>query len=198
MVHQPLIYLQEVFTMTLTSKKLAHSCATLAVLIGSAYALPAIAQSSGVYRCGNEYTNDTRRIERGGCTPLTGGNVTIIRGGPVRTSNIVRSTARAPLSQRSSPLAAPGAPANRPTVSSSTQQVRDQGARGILQMELDKASKRLAELQKEYNNGNPEKIGPEHRNYQKYLDRVANLKSDIARTESDIQGIRRELGRSGG
>lgn len=183
--------------MTFTPKKLACAPAVFAVLLGSTWALPAAAQSSGVYRCGNEYTNDTRRIERGGCTPLTGGNVTIIRGGPVRTSNIVRSTARAPLSQRA-PLTASGAPANRPTVSSSTQQVRDQGARGILQMELDKATKRLAELQKEYNNGAPEKIGPEHRNYQKYLDRVANLKSDISRTESDIQGIRRELGRSGG
>lgn len=183
--------------MTFTSKKLAGSCATLAVLLGSAWVLPASAQSSGVYRCGNEYTNDTRRIERGGCTPLTGGNVTIIRGEAVRTSSMMRSPSRVAQPQRI-PLTAPSAPINRPTVSSSTQQTRDQGARGILQMELDRANQRLAELQKEYNNGNPEKIGPEHRNYQKYLDRVANLKSDIARTESDIQGIRREIGRSGG
>ena len=41
-------------------------------------------------------------------------------------------------------------------------------------------------------------MGPEHRNHQKYLDRVASLKSSIARTESDIQGIKRELGRAGG
>ena len=38
-------------------------------------------------------------------------------------------------------------------------------------------------------------MGPEHRNYQKYLDRVAELKAAIARNESDIAGIRRELGR---
>ena len=65
-------------------------------------------------------------------------------------------------------------------------------------MELDKATQRLTELQKEYKSGNPEKLGPETSNHQKYLDRVAELKSSIARTESDIAGIRRELGRSGG
>jgi len=50
-------------------------------------------------------------------------------------------------------------------------------------------------LLKEYNNGEPEKLGPEHRNHQKYLDRVAELKASIARNDSDIDGIRRELSR---
>jgi hypothetical protein len=50
-------------------------------------------------------------------------------------------------------------------------------------------------LLKEYNNGEPEKIGGEARNYQKYLDRVTELKASLARNESDIAGIRRELGR---
>ena len=83
-------------------------------------------------------------------------------------------------------------------VEDSAQRTRDAGSRGILQTELDKATQKLAELQKEYNKGEPEKMGPEHRNHQKYLDRVAELKSSIARTESDIQGLKRELGRSGG
>ena len=52
-----------------------------------------------------------------------------------------------------------------------------------------------AELLKEYNNGEPEKIGPEFRNHQKYLERTAELKASIARNESDIAGIRRELNR---
>ena len=181
--------------MKLTYKHIAAACAALASV---AFITPAVAQSNSVYRCGNEYTNDIKRVERGGCTPLTGGNVTIIRGSTVRTSSSSRMTSGATQPQRI-PLTAPNAaPAARPTVSDDAQRARDQGARGILQMELDKATKRLADLQKEYNNGNPEKIGPEHRNYQKYLDRVASLKSDIARTESDIQCIRRELGRSGG
>jgi hypothetical protein len=50
-------------------------------------------------------------------------------------------------------------------------------------------------LQKEYNAGEPEKLGPEARNHQKYLDRVADLKASITRNEEDIAGIRREMGR---
>ena len=60
---------------------------------------------------------------------------------------------------------------------------------------MKKAEVRQPELLKEYNNGEPEKLGPEHRNHQKYLDRVAELKAGIARNESDVAGIRRELGR---
>jgi hypothetical protein len=41
-------------------------------------------------------------------------------------------------------------------------------------------------------------LGPEHRNYQKYLDRVAELKAGIERTEKDIAGLKRELARSSG
>jgi hypothetical protein len=47
-------------------------------------------------------------------------------------------------------------------------------------------------MQKEYNNGEPERLGDE-RNYQKYLDRVADLKAGLARKESDIAAIKREL-----
>jgi len=50
-------------------------------------------------------------------------------------------------------------------------------------------------LLKEYNNGEPEKQGMESRNHQKYLDRVAEIKANLLRNESDIAGIRRELGR---
>jgi hypothetical protein len=60
---------------------------------------------------------------------------------------------------------------------------------------LKKAELRREELVKEYNNGEPEKLGPETRNHQKYLDRVAALKSSIERIDSDIGGIRREIGR---
>ena len=44
----------------------------------------------------------------------------------------------------------------------------------------------------------PRKQGIESRNYQRYLDRVAELKAAVARAESDVAGIRRELGRFGG
>lgn len=47
-------------------------------------------------------------------------------------------------------------------------------------------------MKREYNNGEPERLGNE-RNYQKYLDRVAEMKSGIARKEADIAAIKREL-----
>ena len=64
--------------------------------------------------------------------------------------------------------------------------------RRILEAELKKEEEQLAALQKEYNNGEPERLGDE-RNYQKYLDRVAALKAALARKESDVAALRREL-----
>jgi len=51
----------------------------------------------------------------------------------------------------------------------------------------------LAALQKEYNNGQPERRGDE-KNAQKYLDRVAELKAAVTRKEADVAALRRELG----
>jgi hypothetical protein len=82
-------------------------------------------------------------------------------------------------------------------VDSADQRAKDSDTRLILESELKKAEARQAELLKEYNNGEPEKQGPETRNHQKYLDRIAELKASIARNESDIAGIRREMGRVG-
>jgi hypothetical protein len=65
-------------------------------------------------------------------------------------------------------------------------------ARRILETELRRDEDRLAELRKEYNAGEPERRGDE-RNYQKYLDRAAELKAAIARKENDIAAIKREL-----
>lgn len=48
-------------------------------------------------------------------------------------------------------------------------------------------------MKTEYNNGQPERQGNE-RNYQKYLDRTAQLKGDIERSQANVDSIRRELG----
>lgn len=136
--------------------------------------------TSRVYRCGNQYTNDATDAQARGCKVLEGANVTVVQG--------TRAAAVAPVA-----LATPGVPAMR--VDSSDQRARDADARQILEAELAKALSRQSELQREYNNGEPEKLGPETRNYQKYLDRVAQLKASIARIELDIQGLRRELSR---
>jgi hypothetical protein len=134
-----------------------------------------------VYRCaGNVYTNDAAEARTKGCKTLEGGNVTVVQGTRVSSPAAVKVATAAQAGQR---------------VDAEEQKARDSDARAILEAELKKAEARHAELVKEYNNGEPEKMGPEHRNHQKYVDRVAELKASIARNESDIAGIKRELGR---
>ena len=137
-----------------------------------------------IYRCGNEYTNNVTPAQAKGCKLVEGGNVTVVQS--------TRPKAAAPKAVDSSGAgtANPGA-----RVASAEQKSRDSDARLILQSELSKAEARQAELLKEYSNGAPEKRGDEVRNHQKYLDRVAELKASLARNESDIAGIRRELER---
>jgi len=93
------------------------------------------------------------------------------------------------------PSAAPRAqpsPEGFPRVDSSTQRARDNDRRRILEEEMRKEEAKLAEIRKEYNNGEPDRLGSE-RNYQRYLDRVQRLKDDIARSEANIATIKKEL-----
>ena len=94
---------------------------------------------------------------------------------------------------RPGPATAPGSAASR--VDAQEQKSRDTDARKILQDELIKAQAQLDALQKEYNNGQPDRRGDE-KNFQKYIDRTSDLKASIARTESDIGAITRELAKT--
>ena len=136
-----------------------------------------------IYRCGNEYTNTKPTSEKSGCKLLEGSNVTVIQG--TRPNAGANAPVRVAAATQSS----------TPRIDSGDQKSRDSDARQILESELKKAEARQAELVREYNNGEPEKQGGEARNHQKYLDRVAELKASLSRNESDIAGIRRELGR---
>jgi hypothetical protein len=147
-----------------------------------------------IWRCGNTYTNDEAQARTLQCKPVEGGNVTVVQGTRVNGAASASSNKDQPMARPTEGAAS--APDRR--VAASEQRSRDGEARAILEAELKKAEDRLAELKKEYNNGEPEKIGPEHKNYQKYLDRVADLKASIERTEKDIAGLKRELGRSNG
>jgi len=140
-----------------------------------------------VYRCvaagggSPEYINNVKDAQSRNCKLVSGGNVTVVQGTPV---------SKAPV--RVAAAAASGSPR---TDGSPDQRARDSDMRTILEAELKKAEAKLAEQQKEYNNGEPEKQGIEGRNYQRYLDRVAELKDSIARNQSDIAGIKREISR---
>ena len=157
----------------------------LLMLAGS----PAVAQQ--IYRCisnggVSEYINNAKDAQSRGCKPMTGGNVTVVQGTAVSGSPPPKTPARNASGASSGPSRFEGG---------SDQRARDSDSRVILESELKKAESRLAELQKEYNNGEPEKQGIESRNYQRYLDRVAEMKVSLARQQSDIAGIKREIAR---
>ena len=95
------------------------------------------------------------------------------------------------LPRKAAPRAA-SSPADFPKVDDSTQKARDSDRRQILQNELKSEEQKLADLKKEYNNGEPERRGDE-RNYAKYQDRVAQLKESISRSEKNIEALQREL-----
>lgn len=154
----------------------------LTLLCTGAVLVPAAAQDSAIYRCGNEYTNTATAEQMKNCKLVTGGNVTVVQS-PKVASKASGSTRAA---------ATEGSAARQ---DAAVQRQRDNDSRTILESELKKTQVRLDELNKEYNNGEPEKRGDESRNYQKYLDRVAEIKASIARAQSDIEGITRELAR---
>jgi hypothetical protein len=158
--------------------------ASILVIALAAMAAGAHAQTK-IFRCGSTYTNSEAEAKAKGCKPLEGGNITVVEGTRVSGAAATRVAT------------APG-DRDRQRVDSSEQKQRDADARSILEQELRKAEARRDELQKEFNNGEPEKLGPEHRNEQKYLDRIAELKASLARNENDIAGIKRELSRAGG
>jgi hypothetical protein len=83
-------------------------------------------------------------------------------------------------------------PSNFPRVDSGTQKARDNDRMQILQDEMKAEEKKLADMRKEYNNGEPERNGNE-RNYAKYQERVAELKDNINRTEKNVEALRREI-----
>ena len=137
-----------------------------------------------VYRCpGNPvlYTDTLSAKEAAakGCRTLEGAPITVVQGTRPRAGS---PSASSPTIARS--------PDQR--VDPNDQRARDSDARRILESELRREEEKLAQMQKDYNGGQPERNGDE-KNYQKYLDRVADMKAGIARKENDIAAIKREL-----
>ncbi len=157
----------------------------LAALCALAYSASASAQ--GMYKCDdNSYTNVP--------TDMVGKKCKLVQGGNVSVDIKTKQTSPA----QSNTLAASVSSNKNHNVENSEQRVRDSDARGILASELKKSETKLADLLKEYNNGEPEKSGSETRNNQKYLNRVAELKASIARLNGDVEGIKREFNRNNG
>jgi hypothetical protein len=152
--------------------------ATLIGLVGGAFA------QGTVYRCpGNPvlYTDQIteREAKERNCRTIEGAPITIVQVPKPKTTGAGSGNGAA--SRPADSKVDPGA-----------QKARDTDSRRILSEELRRSEEQLAALQKDFNNGEPERLGSE-RNYQTYLDRVAGMKAAIQRKEGDIAALKREL-----
>lgn len=132
-----------------------------------------------LYRCpGNDYRNTItpREAEKMGCRKVEGAPVTVIQSTRPRASTATTAATTAS-GVKVDPVA---------------QRARDSDARRILETELQSEETKLAAMEKEFNGGQPERLGDE-KNYQKYLDRVAEMRSAIERKQIDIAALRREI-----
>lgn len=159
--------------------------ATLCLAVAPAAWAQASSTASAVYRCPGPpilYTDaiSAKEAKEKNCRTIEGAPITVVQ----TPKPAQRSREGAPVES--------GARGAESRVDPAAQRLRDSDARRILEAELKREEARLAELQKEFNNGDVERRGDE-RNNQRFLDRVAEMRTAISRKESDIAAIKREL-----
>jgi hypothetical protein len=97
-----------------------------------------------------------------------------------------------PVTQTAAAKPSASTPGDFPKVDNGTQKARDNDRKQILLDEMKAEEQKLANLKKEFNNGEPDRRGDE-RNFSKYQERVAGMKEDIDRTEKNIEALKREI-----
>jgi hypothetical protein len=83
-------------------------------------------------------------------------------------------------------------PASFPRVDRETQRSRDGERRRVLEEELRAEEDKLVRLKAEFNNGEPERRADE-RNFVLYAERVQRLRDDVARSEGNVNALKREI-----
>jgi hypothetical protein len=150
----------------------------------------ALAQDKPVYRCPGPpvlYTDalSPQEARDKGCRTIEGAPITIVPATP-------RPRPGGPPGPGAGPAGSGASRSGDGRVDPAEQRARDSDARRILSDELAREEERLATMRKEFNNGEPERRGDE-RNYQKYVERVADMKAALTRKEADIAALKREL-----
>lgn len=159
----------------------------MALTLAAGLAPPAAHADSTVYKCVDksghvEFTD----VNKAGCKPLDLPGYMPAPRAPTPAVTMRQGAGR--------PAASPApSPANFPRVDSTTQRERDADRREILGDELRAEEQKLANLKRDFNNGEPERQGNE-KNYAKYQERVAQMRDDISRSEKNIEALRREIG----
>ena len=147
-------------------------------LLATAIVACASMAQSRVYRCDQTtYTNQPEPSQR--CTPINAAAVTVIEGTRVNTAQTSVPTGQGASSK----------------VDATEQKQRDAQAVAVLQAELQKAQNRSAELLKQWNQGEPERLADEYKQPAKYHERVTQLRAALQRSEADVMGLQRELAR---
>lgn len=154
---------------------------TFSLALWALFCVGAYAQSE-VYLCVDERGNKEYKNTGGtkGCKRVDLPGITTVPAAKQRP--VVAQTAAKSASS----------PADFPKVDGGTQKARDNDRRQILLDELKNEEQKLSVLQKEFNNGEPERRG-EERNFAKYQDRVNLMKEDLARTEKNVEALKREI-----
>ena len=171
-------------TISFASRSMLVLAATLALHNG--------AQAQGtVYKC----VDDQGRVEftdtgRKGCKAL--GLPGYAPPPPPRASAPIPAAGVPAMRQGSGSPAPSASPASFPRVDTAQQRARDDDRREILNDELRIEQKKLSDLRRDFNNGEPERQGNE-RNYAKYQERVASMRAEIGRTERNIEALQREI-----
>lgn len=142
------------------------------------------AAQSDVYVCTNE-----RGVKEYKNTGITKGCQRV----DLQGVSMIPSPYKKAVAHTASAKPAVATPPEFPRIDSTAQKARDNDRMQILLEEMKAEEKKLADLKKEYNNGEPERHGNE-RNYAKYQERVASMKEDLNRTEKNIEALKREIG----
>jgi len=166
---------------TVSHKRLSAAALGLALLAATASSARAQAP---VYRCPGPpvlYTDalSPKEAQEKGCRTIEGTPITVLQSPKPRSNT--GNGASAPSSAGSEAA----------KVDPAQQRNRDSERRRVLETELREAEERLATAQRELLAG-AERKG-EERNYQKYLDRMTELKANVSRQENDIQALKREI-----
>jgi hypothetical protein len=167
-----------------------------------AVALPASAQSAegggALYRCpGNDYNNtlSPSEAEKLHCKKVENASVTVIQSAKPAAAVPSAASASAVIIESAAPPPRAALPLGAEPMSqadAAALRVRATNARKNLEGRLKSEETRLSTLEKEFNGGEPERRIDEF-DFQKYLDRVATMRSAIARKQIDIAELRREI-----
>jgi hypothetical protein len=167
--------------MFMTSRLTRFTCRSAPLLLALA-CVAGGAHAGNVYKCIDAAGHPTFTDVNGrGCTVLILDS-TIPAPPQHRSAAPVRSAAAAPASS----------PADFPKVNTSQQRARDDDRREILNDELRSEEKKLVELRRDFNGGEPERQGGE-KNFAKYQERVAQMRDNIGRAEKNVDALKREI-----